>query len=220
MLKITLLDKFFCLQICSMNSDCAYAFYEGNECVLFNIDFEYDYSLSNDKIIYQKVNFELQEQLAIDLNQNLLVFECVDSSHFWSLNTNSCEICKIGFVKYSELPFNCYHYATGSKNYAGSKSYCQSKGGVLFRPKTQNERFFFIQRFPFKTTLIDSKITNLGEKFKWPDGSDVIGFGKGEPNNLMYTWLLKEDCLELRSTGFFNDVPCNTYNDLTICQHN
>ncbi|CAF0855725.1 unnamed protein product [Brachionus calyciflorus] len=206
--------------MCSMDFSCAYAFYEGNECILFNIDGELELSRSNEKIIYQKVNFEFQKKLTLDSSEILANFECFNSSEYWSLKTNSCLPCKPGFIKYSVLSFNCYHSRTELKNFIQSKSYCESMGGVLFRPKTLNERYFFIQIFPNKTVNVDSTIKSVGEIFKWLDGSDVVGFRFGEPNNLFGSkTILKEACIELRSNGYFYDIPCSNSYFLTICQH-
>ncbi|CAF0899951.1 unnamed protein product [Brachionus calyciflorus] len=211
--------KYSCLQMCSIDSSCAYVFFEKRDCILYSIDAFNNLSLSSDKIIYQKMNFEFQEKLTLDLNQSLFDFECLNSTNFWSLKTNSCLPCRTGFIKYSELPFTCYHNQTDWKNFAESKSYCKSKGGGLFRPKTKNERYFFTQRFPNKTANVYSTITYVGQKFKWPDGSDVVGFGRGEPNNYNSKSIFKEGCLIIRSDGFFNDISCGKYSSLTICQH-
>ncbi|CAF0964281.1 unnamed protein product [Brachionus calyciflorus] len=216
-----LIDKFLCLQKCSIDPYCLYIQYEGNNCSLYSEDATNKLVFSNDKIIYQKSNYENQPKLVME-NQNYWNVSCINSTYYWSSNTSSCKSCKTGFIKYSELPFNCYHNQTGWRNFTESKSYCQSKGGVLFRPKTENERSFLYRRFPsifpFLRVSVDSTITSVGQEFKWPDGSNVVGF-EFQPNN----WLgsesfLNEDCLELLHNGYFNDIPCSFSYGLTICQ--
>ncbi|CAF0732058.1 unnamed protein product [Brachionus calyciflorus] len=217
-LQDILLNKFLCLQKCLIDTYCLYASYDTLTCSLYSQDALNDHVSSNDKIIYQKSNYELKKKLEMEpFTHSDPVMSCSNSSHFWSQSTNLCTPCKTGFIKYSELPYNCYHSGKGSRNFDKSKSYCQSKGGVLFRPKTQNERFFYIKKFPSKITFVNSTITNVGQIFKWPDGSNVVGFGKGEPNNMGSKKLI-EGCLELRSTGYFNDGACSNSYDLIICQ--
>ncbi|CAF0899969.1 unnamed protein product [Brachionus calyciflorus] len=153
LLKTQTLNKFSCMQLCSMESSCVYVKFEKKECIMYSYNQTFNLSLSSDRIIYQKKNFNFQER---DSNENLLHDTCLNSSHFWSINFNSCIPCKPGFNKYSELPFNFYHNGTVSKNFSESRLYCQSKGGVLFRPITQNERYFFKD---FQIKHVDSSIT-------------------------------------------------------------
>ncbi|CAF0714008.1 unnamed protein product [Brachionus calyciflorus] len=86
-------------------------------------------------------------------------------------------------------------------------------------PKTKHERDFFIQKFPSQKAYVDSTITKLGQIFKWPDGSNVVGFEKGQPNNYHHASILKEKHVEIRSNGYFNDVSGRNNYSLTICQH-
>ncbi|CAF0899913.1 unnamed protein product [Brachionus calyciflorus] len=219
LLKIQTLNKFSCLQMCSIESNCVFVNFEKKECILYSYDQTFNLSLSSDRKIYQKKNFDFREKVIPNKNQKSYDL-CLNNSEYWSLNTNSCVPCKTGFIKYPELPFNCYHYTTGSRIFTESKSYCQSKSGVLFRPKTRNESYFYTERFAGKLVNVDSSITSLGEKFKWPDGSDVVGFDVGQPNNFGGNGNLAENCLEIRSNGLLNDAPDNKYYNLTICQLN
>ncbi|CAF1067695.1 unnamed protein product [Brachionus calyciflorus] len=215
-----LIDKFFCLQKCSIDFNCLYAHYESNICSLYSEEALNNLVSSNDKIIYQKNNYDLQSLVLMrPIIQSDSNVSCINNTYFWSSNKSSCVPCKPNFFKQSELPFSCYHSQTGLKNFTESKSYCQSKGGFLFRPKTKNERYVYIQKFPSEIIFVDSTITSVGQKFKWPDGSNVVGFGMREPNNQGSTTDLREGCLELRSTGFFNDGSCSNHFNLTICQH-
>ncbi|CAF0964319.1 unnamed protein product [Brachionus calyciflorus] len=223
-----IVNKFLCLQKCSIDPYCLYTQYEVNTCSLYSEDAMNKLVSSNDKIIYQKSNYEFQEKIIMESNiQSDLSISCLNSSYFSSIKTNSCLPCKTGFIKYSELPFNCYHYEKGLRNYVDSKSYCKSSGGVLFTPQTQNERYFLTQRFSdefpilfrFISVNVNSSITRVEEKFKWPDGSDVVGFSKGEPNNLFGSKsYLREGCLEIRFNAYFYDIPCSNSYLLTICQ--
>ncbi|CAF0966323.1 unnamed protein product [Brachionus calyciflorus] len=216
--KLKAVSKFSCLQKCTLELNCMYAFYERYECLLYAFSDTYNLTSSNNSQIYAKKN-----RITEELNEIILEGPdskvCNMSSEFWSLKKNSCEPCKPEFVKYSEMPFLCYHH-TGGQTFAQSKSYCESKGAVLFRPKTKKERDFFPKKFPIKRAYVDSMITKLGEKFKWPDGTTVIGFSINEPNNFGSQFLsLYENCLIIDSNGFFNDVAGNRIFDLTICQH-
>ncbi|CAF0949742.1 unnamed protein product [Brachionus calyciflorus] len=204
LLKIQTLNKFSCMQLCSMESNCVYVNFKKKECILYSYDQTFNLSLSSQKIIYQKKNFDFQEKVIPNKNQKSYDL-CLNNSEYWSLNTNSCVPCKTG---------------TGSRNFAESKTYCQSKGGVLFRPKTQNERYFYTQKFAGKLVNVDSSITSLGQKFKWPDGFDVSGFDIDQPNNYGGNGILVENCLEIRRNGFLNDAPENKFYDLTICEQN
>ncbi|CAF0714010.1 unnamed protein product [Brachionus calyciflorus] len=126
--------------------------------------------------------------------------------------SNSCKPCKPGFIKYSEIPFLCYHSQSEAKNLFASKSYCESLNGFLFRPKTKIERIFFAQKFPSKVAFVDSTITAAGQLYKWPDGSTAVGFDNGQPDY----YLGIEFALMIRSNGYFNDVQFNDIFDLTI----
>ncbi|CAF1039264.1 unnamed protein product [Brachionus calyciflorus] len=219
-LQEIILNKYLCLHKCLIDSYCLYVKYEGKTCSLYNQDAKNNLVSSYDSLIYQKSNYDFETNIIMEpVTENDRSISCLNKSHYWSLKTNSCIPCKTGFISYSELPFSCYHSQLGWRFFSASKSHCELIGGFLFRPKTQNERFFFTRKFPYKIVYVDSNITSLGKKFKWTDGSDVVGFGTGEPNNARYPWSLIEGCLEIRSNGMFNDVSCFTYYYLTICQH-
>ncbi|CAF1105772.1 unnamed protein product [Brachionus calyciflorus] len=217
-LQMTTGNKFLCLQKCSINSYCLYAQYETYNCNLYAQNAKNNLISSIDKKVYEKKNFIFQEEQSDNSNQNVSYGTCSNSSEFWSLKTNSCEPCKPEFVKYSEVPFLCYHH-TGGQTFPQSKSYCITKGGVLFMPKTKHERDFFGKIFPGKKAYVNSMITKRGEKFKWPDGTNVFGFDWNQPNNFGWPWSLNENCLMINWNGFLHDVPDNRIFDLTICQH-
>ncbi|CAF0877445.1 unnamed protein product [Brachionus calyciflorus] len=197
-------NKFFCLQICLMDTQCDYAKYEKKECSLYAKQGNINTNLLSEKIIYQK---------AIE---NELIGECSGSTAYWSLSKNSCLPCKTGFFKNSELPNFCYHKQPGPKDFDESKAYCESKGAFLFRPKTQKEREFFVNTFSNSRVFVDSRITRIGEIYKWPDGSYVCGFDNNQPDNLLN---LSENVVEIVSHGKFNNIPSSHQNELTICQH-
>ncbi|CAF1062648.1 unnamed protein product [Brachionus calyciflorus] len=216
--KIKAVNKFSCLQKCSLEPNCMYAFYERYECVLYAFSDTYNMTSSNNSQIYAKKFRKTEEQNEIIL-ENVDSKVCNMSSEFWSLKKNSCEPCKPEFVKFSEVPFLCYHHTGGFKTFAQSKSYCETKTGVLFLPKTKQERDFFPKKFPGKKAYVNSMITKLGEKFKWPDGTNVFGFDWFQPDNLRWPWFLIENSLIINSNGYFHDFPDNRTFDLTICQH-
>ncbi|CAF0860374.1 unnamed protein product [Brachionus calyciflorus] len=209
-------NKFFCLQACLMDSQCHYAKYEKKECSLYkhtNIDI----FLLGDKTIYQK---NMDEDIGMITYQNVLSEKCSNSYEYWSLNTNSCLLCKTGFMKYSELPNFCYLNESAKRNFNESKSYCESKGAFLFTPKTQIEREFFSRRFPNLRAFVDSRISSVGDTYTWPDGSYVFGFDNSQPDNYYHTvGYLLENSLEIWSNGNFNDISSGFQNSPTICQH-
>ncbi|CAF1079611.1 unnamed protein product [Brachionus calyciflorus] len=218
-LNITNRNKFICLQKCLMISYCLYVQYERNNCSLYTQDaLKNNLNSTSVKTVYEKKKFNFQEGDTDNINQIESNGTCLNSSEFWSLKTNSCKPCISGFLKYSEISFLCYHIQTGLKNFSGSKLYCQSKGGILFRPKTQNERYLFVQKFPLKTAFVDSQIKIRGEIYKWPDGKSVIGFSPLEPN-YGPIFSLMENSLIISANGFFSDVSGNNNYDLTICQY-
>ncbi|CAF1021883.1 unnamed protein product [Brachionus calyciflorus] len=219
-LNITKMNKFICLKKCLIISYCLYVRYERNDCSLYTKDaIKNNLNSTNVKTVYEKKKFNFQEEEAGNSNQIESNGTCLNSSEFWSLKTNSCKPCLSGFFKLSEIPFLCYHSQTGLKTFSGSKLYCQSKGGVLFRPKTQNERYLFVQKFPLKTAFVDSQITIRGEIYKWPDGKIVSGFSSLEPNNGQMFFSLMENSLIIGTNGLFSDVSGNNNYDLTICQY-
>ncbi|CAF0875257.1 unnamed protein product [Brachionus calyciflorus] len=219
-------NKFFCLQACLMDIQCYYAKYDKNECSLFTIEAKIDPISLSDKKIYQKIiNELLDEDIGMLPIQNLFLENCSNMDVYWSLTTNSCLPCKTGFMKYSEYPNICYHNVSEWKSFDESKTYCESKDAFLLRPKTKKERIFFAQKFPNLRAFVDSKITSVGKKYKWPDGSYVFGFSFWQPDNWQpfkprRWWILWENFLEILSNGNFNDVSINHKNELTICQHN
>ncbi|CAF1062630.1 unnamed protein product [Brachionus calyciflorus] len=218
-LQITTENRFLCLQKCLINSYCLYAQYETYNCILYSQYAKNYLDSSSVKKIYEKKNFDFQKEEPDSSNQNVSYGTCSNSSEFWSLNANSCKPCKAEFTKYSEVQYFCYHNTTG-KTFPQSKSNCESKGAVLFRPKTKKERDLFPKKFPGKKAYVDSMITKLGEKYKWPDGTNVNGFDWFEPNNFGWPfWSFNENSLIINSNGFFNDVAGNRIFDLTICQH-
>ncbi|CAF1135507.1 unnamed protein product [Brachionus calyciflorus] len=174
-----------------MDKQCYYVKYEKRECSLFTEQAEIKTYLLSEKTIYEKTV------------QNVMIEECSNSTTYWSLSTNSCLRCKTGFIKYSEMQNFCFHDDWELRNFDESKTYCESKGAFLFRPKTQKERLFFTQKFPNFRVFVDSRITSSGEQYKWPGGSYVCGFSNRQPDNLL---TLLESVLEIVSSGKFNDI--------------
>ncbi|CAF1104802.1 unnamed protein product [Brachionus calyciflorus] len=162
-------------EITNLFIQCYYAIYNKNECSLFTIDAKIDTILLSDTKIYQKIiNDLLDEDIGMITIQNVLREDCSNSDLNWSLTTNTCLPGKTRFMNYSEMPNSCYHKESGWKNFEESKVYCESKGAFLFRPKTQRERLFFTQKFPNLIVFVDSRITRVGQRYKWPDGSCVF----------------------------------------------
>lgn len=71
---------------------------------------------------------------------------------------------------------------------------------------TKEELEFVVRSFP--VTWIGLSDLETENKWKWVDGTDLIGDGfwqEGEPNNKKDS----EDCVEVsRAAKRFNDVPC------------
>ncbi|CAF1029006.1 unnamed protein product [Brachionus calyciflorus] len=196
-------NKFFCLQTCLMDTQCDYAKYEKKECSLYAKQGNINTNLLSEKIIYQK---------AIE---NELIRECSGNTTYWSLRTNTCLPCKTGFINYSEMPNFCYLIESRWENFDDSKAYCESLGAFLFRPKTQKEREFFNLN-----AFVDSRITSVGQRYKWPDGSYVCAFYNNQPDNFGNSGnSLIESVLEIWPSGKFNDAPSTKVINQTICQH-
>ncbi|CAF1106503.1 unnamed protein product [Brachionus calyciflorus] len=218
--KIQALNKFLCLRMCSMNESCVYVIFLKKQCLFYPFDESFNLSSSSSKKIFEKKNFGFQEKLVSGPDQNISHVSCLNNSYYWSLNTNSCVLCQTGFIKYKEFPFSCYHNKAGLRNFIQSKSYCESMNSFLLRPKTQNERFFFIKKFTYRDFFVDSFITSLGEIYKWSDGSNVIGFDVGQPNNYYGLRNLVQDSLMILPNGYLNDASGKNNYSITICQHN
>ncbi|CAF0841267.1 unnamed protein product [Brachionus calyciflorus] len=208
-----------CLVQCLIETECLHANFEGNTCSLLTFISKKNTCSSNSKTVYKKINSESNEVLKKNLSQTELNTVCSNSSLFWSIKTNSCLSCKPGFQKYIQVPYLCYHSQFSPKNFIESKVYCQSKNATLFEPKSENERIFFNENFSCKKAYVNSVINNIGETFKWPNGSNVIGFDQRQPNNQNSKSDLKENCLEIRPNSYFNDISCDRKLTLTICQH-
>ncbi|CAF0899895.1 unnamed protein product [Brachionus calyciflorus] len=206
--------------MCSMDESCVYVSFIKNECLLNSFDENFNFSSSSGKKVFQKKNFGFQEKAISGPDQNISNVSCLNNSYLWSHNTNSCVLCKAGFIKYEEFPFSCYHNKVGLRNFIESKSYCESMNSFLLRPKTENERFFFIKKFPYRDFFVDSFITSLGQIYKWSDGSIVFGFDVWQPNNYDGKGNLVQDSLMILSNGYLNDASGKNNYSITICQHN
>ncbi|CAF0926107.1 unnamed protein product [Brachionus calyciflorus] len=79
-----IINKFLCLQKCSIDPYCLYTQYEGNNCSLYSEDALNKLVSSNDKIIYQKSNYEYQSKLVLESNtQNDWNVSCLNNSYYW-----------------------------------------------------------------------------------------------------------------------------------------
>ncbi|CAF0841231.1 unnamed protein product [Brachionus calyciflorus] len=217
-LQLTTSNKFLCLQACMIESDCLYAHFDYMNCNLYT---QHEKNIlqmfKNNETMYVKTNIELNEKLKInDTESN---YTSLNSSVFWSFKTNSFLSCRPGFQKYKQVSYLCYHSLTDKKTFTESREYCKLGNATLFEPKTENERYFFSQNFWSKNAYVNSVITYKGETYKWPNGSIVMGFAHGQPNNHNSNGKLTKNCLEIHSNGYLNDVSCDKINHITICQH-
>ncbi|CAF0853116.1 unnamed protein product [Brachionus calyciflorus] len=220
LLKVSTTSKFHCMAKCSINSYCMFATYDNKECCLYNQDARKKLNFSVDNNIYEKKNFELIEEVK-EAIQNFGYDGCA-SNQFWSIVMSGCIPCPNNFSKYNGLYHSCYLEIDGLKNFNQAKSACRDKNAFLLTPKTSTERQFFKDRHSSKMIWVDSSIVNVGDRFKWPDGSSVNGFAFFEPNGGIYLhnwrWYPFERSLIIQN-GVFRDYNEFGLFDPTICQY-
>ncbi|CAF0757340.1 unnamed protein product [Brachionus calyciflorus] len=157
------------------------------------------------------------------ISTNKIVYKRIDKicskdNEFISLEKKSCIKCPPYFKKYSNFPFACYLKLDYIATFTKAKSDCEQNGGFLARPKSLKERNLFKELYGSSYFWVDSKITQLNEKYKWNDGTKVEGFYLGEPNNGLILNEFSENVLII-SNGEFYGIQDSTQNNV-LCQYN
>ncbi|CAF1017530.1 unnamed protein product [Brachionus calyciflorus] len=198
-------DIFACLNKCQTNYYCSYVEINSTNCNMFSENVVRNLLPSNNNKIYQRIDKVIQFD------------DCSNENYYISLEKLLCVPCPPQLKKKSEFPFSCFNKFLAQTNFSKAKSDCEQAGGYIPKPKSETERQLFFKLFKSINIWIDSRISQLGQEFKWNDGSKVEGFGNKEPNNNNKQSPLEENVLIL-SNGFFFDVP-DTSLHYGVCQY-
>lgn len=197
--EIQTVDEISCLAKCDRSFICAFVKYNTNKCKIYSEDARTN--LSTSEISYEKIQTSLTK---------------CNFDEYWSFKNLQCLSCPFGFLKLIQIPSACFTVNSTNRPFNQAKSFCTLLGAHLPRTKSRLERTVLSSRFPSKSFWIDSSITQLGEIYKWHDGTLVTGFAQTEPNNLGQN-SLNENSLCLYN-GYINDISEN-FSLLTVCQY-
>ncbi|XP_071507011.1 macrophage mannose receptor 1-like [Diadema antillarum] len=117
-----------------------------------------------------------------------------------------CQVCATGWSLYGD---NCYKVTPDSKNWFEAKLSCENAGGDLAMPTTQDVNDFMLQLLLASSGgshWIGVHDVNGEGDFVFSDATPVTNpfWNAGEPNNAG----VGEDCVELISSGLWNDNDC------------
>ncbi|MBK7891157.1 MAG: hypothetical protein IPJ84_10025 [Bdellovibrionales bacterium] len=110
---------------------------------------------------------------------------------------------------------HCYIYYTSTKTWTAAQSTCDSLGGYLVSISSSSENYFVYSLTKASVWIGASDQASEGT-FYWTNGSALTftAWNSGEPN----ASTSGEDCVEMTSTGYWNDNSCSTVLKGFVCE--
>ncbi|XP_033097160.1 mucin-12-like [Anneissia japonica] len=120
------------------------------------------------------------------------------------LDTAFCISCGSEWETYNA---SCYQYFSDSKTWENARAFCIALGADLAVVKDENENTFIdsISSSDVWIGLRDIEEENVWVWIESGECSDYTNFNNGEPNDAG-----NEDCVELETSGRWNDLKCST----------
>ncbi|XP_062976568.1 low affinity immunoglobulin epsilon Fc receptor-like [Elgaria multicarinata webbii] len=133
----------------------------------------------------------------------------------YKINASACRICPEGWVLNRG---QCYFFQKMSQHWSFAKNRCEEKGARLVSINDAEEQKFLtsIVKKEWKDYWIGLNDIHAENTFVWV-GGDTVSYTNWyvrEPNNLNKG----EDCVVMKSSGFWNDQECGGTADGWICE--
>ena len=106
-------------------------------------------------------------------------------------------------------------------NFYEAQSFCNINGGKVFEPRNENFTKNLLD-YAKNCAVIDEFWLGINDNseegnFVYSSDNSTIKFenwNEGEPNNAEDA----ENCVEVKTDGFWNDISCHGYKDLIVCE--
>nr|XP_020651942.1 low affinity immunoglobulin epsilon Fc receptor [Pogona vitticeps] len=131
----------------------------------------------------------------------------------YKINASACRVCPEGWLLNKG---HCYHFRTMSKHWSFAKTSCEEEDSQLIIINDEEEQKFLDSQKNSKSYWIGLHDISSENKFIWVDNSSpsYTHWNPREPNNYGHG----EDCVEMTSSGFWNDRECGSTTDGWICE--
>ncbi|XP_066472848.1 CD209 antigen-like protein C [Tiliqua scincoides] len=131
----------------------------------------------------------------------------------YKMNSSACRVCPAGWVLNRG---QCYYFQEQEKQWSFAKQSCKDQGGYLVIINDNDEQTFLNSKKKSITYWIGLSDRQTENKFFWVDGSSptYTHWNPREPNNADRG----EDCVEMVTTGWWNDRECGGTTNGWICE--